>query len=290
MRANNPSSAARSELRCIWPRTPKPNVVVSIGTGYAEIINTGGERDRGVLWDGFIPRTLRGFLSSPSVDGENGWTDLLQNLSDAEKGRHFRISHKFVDQPPSLDDASAIPGLIEAVDRSPLARGKIVRSLWTSRFFLELQATPRYIRGQFHCRAVLLFRGVDVRPLIQVISLNHASVRLMLGTRILSHLDAGDGVCDKCGHFQQHFTFIVRYLDDKVNLTMAYGSEIEELLSGSGKSVNWFLEQQTHEGRLKHWPTEAHKCNRPGKRKASSEWDSRRPKDRKTLQKVSSNG
>lgn len=269
MRANNPSAAARAELRCIWPRTPKPNVVISVGTGYSETACPESERNRSILRDGFIPRTIRGFLASPSIDGESGWTDLLQNLSDAEKRGYHRISHRFAKKPPALDDASAVPGLVKTIGHQHLDCDEIVSALWASRFFMELQAEPEYNRGQYQCQAVVLFRGGDVRPLVRAMSDRHSSLRIMLGSRVLLHLEGGDSSCVGCGHFQHNFTFTIRHLDDIIKLTLAYGGRLEGLLSGSGKSVNWFIEQQTCHGRLRRWAEEGHSCGYSPKRAIS---------------------
>lgn len=62
MRANNPVDAGLLEIGVIWPSTRKPDLVLSVGTGYVETPESPAVKFlQGILTDGMIPRLFRSF-------------------------------------------------------------------------------------------------------------------------------------------------------------------------------------------------------------------------------------
>lgn len=260
MRANNPSAAARLELRCIWPQTPKPHVLVSVGTGFSNHGSIDDGAERGLLWDGFISRVFRGFMASPFVDGDSGWLSLIENLSAEEKQRYFRLSLQFIGDAPMLDDASAMPLLESQATICLQDHSDLVRRLWASRFFVEFQTEPVYCFGEYQCRAKILFRGEDIRALVALICQKHSFPVIKVGNRVASRLYQHDGVCVTCGRFHQPLDFRVRRLDESISIVLAYNATLTVPLPGHGKSAQWFLQRQMLHGHLRRWEAEPECC------------------------------
>lgn len=253
MRANNPSAAAKLELRCLWPQTPRPHVLVSVGTGFSNQGSTDAGAERGLLRDGFIPRVFRGFMSSPFVDGDSGWLSVIESLSAEEKRRHYRLSFQFIGDAPMLDDAPAMPLLESQASVCPQDHLGLVRRLWASRFFIEFQSEPVYCLGEYQCRAKILFQGEDIRSLITLICQKHRFPQIKVGNRVATRLHQYDGVCVACGGFQQQLEFRVRRLDESISLVLAYDSTLTVPLPGHGESAKWFLKRQKLHGNLRRW-------------------------------------
>ncbi|KIW24829.1 uncharacterized protein PV07_10519 [Cladophialophora immunda] len=126
---NNPTEKALWELGCIWP----------------DPLDHDSELYRGIWLDGFVPRILRAFLSSPSLDADNSWAALSNRLHDDVRERFHRLTLEFADELPELDDTSQIPRLIQIATHSPLDLDEEKRKLWASRFFFELHSKPERV-------------------------------------------------------------------------------------------------------------------------------------------------
>lgn len=264
MRANNPSAAAKAELACIWPETPKPHVLVSVGTGFPSQSPTDMGAPRGLIWDGFISRVFRGFMSSPFVDSDNGWLSVIDRLSREEKQRHIRLSFEFVGDAPALDDAPAMTLLERQSNACRKDYSAVVRLLWASRFFIEFQSEPVYYLGEYHCKATILFRGDDIRPLVALMCQTYQFPQIKAGNRVVSRLHRYDGVCVTCGRFQQQLDFSVRRLDENISLILAYESALTAPIQGHNKPVHWFLQRQMLNGHLRRWPSGSLCCQNQG--------------------------
>lgn len=264
MRANNPSAAAKLELPCIWPETPNPHVLVSVGTGFSNRGSTDMGAERGLLWDGFISRVFRGFMSSPFVDGDNGWLSVIDRLSTEEKQRYIRLSFEFDGDAPALDDAPAMALLEKQASAYRQDYSAIVRLLWASRFFVEFQSEPVYYLGEYQCKAKILFRGDDIRPLVALMCQTYRYPQIKVGNRVVSRLHQYDGVCMTCGRFQQQLDFSVRRLDESISLVLAYESALAAPVHGHNKPAQWFLQRQMLHGHLRRWPAGPLCCQNQG--------------------------
>ena len=145
IRLNNPSPAALWELCCIWPEHTLPHLFLSVGTGYQKPTAHELGPYRGIWLDGFVPRILRAFLSSPSLDAENSWLALENGLDDGSKERFFRLTLEFEGKLAALDDVSQIPLLLQVASDTCLNFDEIGRALWASRFFFEFLSELTYL-------------------------------------------------------------------------------------------------------------------------------------------------
>lgn len=270
MRANNPTEPTLWELTCIWPDHPHPHLVLSVGTGYRETSADDTKSDRGIVHDGFIARGVRAFLSSPCLDGERAWLNILNRLDDSDRSRYFRLRYRFQSEPAALDDAPRIPSLGQMVSEFPLDLGKELKALWASRFFFELLAEPEYSRGQYLCRAMILCRFADARPLILAMRQVSFSPRLLMGNLVITDFGNKDHCCAKCGYFQREIGFEVRQLDSVVTMSLAFDRGERSPLASFPKPVNWFVEQQSKSGRWRRWRNTSICCGEMHKRRPPS--------------------
>ena len=260
MRANNPTDPALWELTCIWPDHPRPNLVLSVGTGYREAATNDPKSDQGTFYDGFIIRSIRAFLASPCLDGERAWLNILNRLDDSDRNRYFRLRYRFQNEPAALDDASQVSSLRHLVADFPLSLEKEFKALWASRFFLELLAEPLYSRGQYCCRAMIICRFSDARPLIQAIRRASSSPRLVMGTSVFTDFSNNDHCCTKCGYFQREIEFDVRQLDTVITMSLAFDEGDRSSLASFPKPVNWFIERQKKSGKWSRWRNASECC------------------------------
>lgn len=236
MRANNPTEAGLWELSVIWPSQPEPSLVLSIGTGFAQAPAHELLRSRGFWLDGFMPRILRAFLSSPCLHGQNSWLALLNRLDAETKKKFLRMNVEFEEQEPALDDTSQFPRLRALALQTKLDYSDYRNKIWATSFFFELTSSPRYVRGLYRCDSVVGSRFNDARPLLTAITKRYGSAAIVLDGSIVQALDI-DLCCRDCGCLRMSIQFDVHRLDDQLAIKLRCDDLLDYAVSGSPYSV-----------------------------------------------------
>jgi hypothetical protein len=280
---NNPTEKALWEMVCIWPEYAWPHFVLSLGTGYQKPFSGDAGVYRGIWQDGFVPRIIRAFLSSPALDAENSWMALSNRLPSGIRERFHRLTVEFADELPQLDDTSQIPRLIEAASFSHRDLDDERRKLWASRFFFELRSEPQRVRDYYVCRGTILCRFRDSRNLLQAIRQYCTSPQIVVENKTLIDLVEEDGyLCQACGYLSKEVTFEVPQLGYQVTMSLEYDRDKRNYLASFPKSMEWFIERQWKNDCWIQWQGRSACCERKRKRRSlgSGPRDSKRRKIR----------
>lgn len=240
-------------MACVWPEYAWPHFVLSVGTGHQKPFNPDSGLYRGIWLDGFVPRILRAFLSSPSLDAENSWMALSNRLPHVVRERFHRLTVEFADELPELDDTSQIPRLIQAASSSHCDLDEVKRKLWASRLFFELCSTPERVRDYYVCRGTILCRFRDSRELLRAIRRYSIFPQIVLENKALVNLVEDGHICGECGYLSKEVTFEVPELGYQVAMELEYGKGKRNYLASFPKSIEWFVERQWKEGRWIQW-------------------------------------
>ncbi|KAJ5082778.1 hypothetical protein N7532_011821 [Penicillium argentinense] len=108
VRANNPLAIALKEPNKIWPKAKSHDLLLSIGTGVSSSDCYSVPDAPNVLRDGSIFRLIRATLSSPCMDGEQGFAEALNYLPSDTKSDIFRLNQVIDDPLPRLDEVEKI--------------------------------------------------------------------------------------------------------------------------------------------------------------------------------------
>lgn len=258
IRANCPLRVALREGEIIWPSATRPDLVVSIGTGYAaEGPATPPEDNRRRRHDGFIERAIRTFLSSPAVDARRGWQDALDSVPAAVKKDVFRLDRAIAGKLPELDDAGALDELGEFEYRIP---DELVRAWLAKSFFFELDEEPTLTKGAYDCQGSILCCKYDAAGIVQQVMARFPTARFTLSKgRDLGAVDAVDG-CTTCGYYRKFVSFQVSSIHESVHLSI-HGMTGSCALGGFPTTLQDLLEAQQADspfGRSDHrcdqWP------------------------------------
>lgn len=258
IRANCPLRPALRESEIIWPSATRPDLVVSIGTGYAvEEPTTLPENHHRRKHDGFIERAIRTFLSSPAVDARRGWQDALDSVPAAVKKDVFRLDRAISGKLPELDDARALDELSQYEYQIPdeLARAWLVKS-----FFFELDEEPILVKGIYDCQGSVLCCKYDAAEIVQQIIARFSNARFTLSEgRDLGAVNVADG-CSACGYYRKRIRFQVSSIYESVHLGV-HGMTESCALGGFPTTLKDLLEAQQADspfGRADHrcnqWP------------------------------------
>ncbi|KAJ5215322.1 uncharacterized protein N7498_001729 [Penicillium cinerascens] len=153
VRANNPLAIALRESGIIWPSSKRHDLLLSVGTG---VSTTSPDHDSryGNAWDGALPRLFRAMMSSPSMDGQQGFFEALNYLPHHSKLDVFRLDQAIYGPLPELDDISALE---EFSKMNFVVLDELVRTILAlAMFFFELDATLVPSHVGYHCEGSIL--------------------------------------------------------------------------------------------------------------------------------------
>ncbi|EDN03778.1 predicted protein [Histoplasma mississippiense (nom. inval.)] len=246
-RHNNPIRLGLSEVRRLWPRTPKPHVVISLGTGtVSRVLKTSDSRN--ILLDGWLPRIYRSYMSS--FDGEETWNELQGELDDQSRKNYFRFNHSFTGARPSIVDISAMENISQSIQKNPSEADKMEEALLTllaSSLFFELDSIPEFQNGFFLCVGTIRCyepARLIIRALLALRPAHHEFYKddINLGLYI-----SEDDICVECQRYCGPVRFAVRHLEEKITMTLrSDGTAL--LLNGSPNAIQWYIDEQGLDG------------------------------------------
>lgn len=275
---NSPDKPIVWESPIIWPHARNPDVVLSVGAGYSAPVENGPLR--GILTDGCIPRLIRALKSSPSLNGQNGWEAHMNQVDIIARDDYFRLNAPLPIPEPQLDQAEKMP-MLRRIVRDFIAStdlySPLVRAMWASAFYFELERKPAYLHGMYYCCGSILSRAVQNVDMIGHVLKHYPRARFQFKQNMaLGWLKMAD-FCRTCNVYRKSIAFDLRHLDDVVDIQLAFSAEFSRRISGSGHTVRWYSERQqldAHFGRKDHketWAPSTCLCagpDIPAKRKA----------------------
>ncbi|KAH2558742.1 hypothetical protein KXV70_004079 [Aspergillus fumigatus] len=258
VRVNCPLRTALRESEVLWPSRKRPDLVVSIGTGYASEGSSVDENStHAFLKGGFIDRAIRTFLSSPAVDGRRGWKDALDSVPQDVQKNVFRLDRILPGELPELDDINAI----DELDQHDYSISEELTKAWFAKaLFFELDQEPTFLQNHYECRGSILCCKHDAAGIVKQIAARFPEARFALSRgSSLGDVD-GEYGCSKCGYYRKRVSFKVSNLHETVDLGVT-GTTGFISIGGFPTTVQCLLENQQADspfGRSDHsrdrWP------------------------------------
>ncbi|KAJ5642529.1 hypothetical protein N7490_006529 [Penicillium lividum] len=258
VRANNPLAIAMKESGIIWPRARRPDLLLSIGTGFtsSHLDSPPGSLD--VIREGALFRLFRATMSSPSMDGEQGFYEALNYIPNHLKPDVFRLNHAINGPLPQLDDINQLRKMSQ-LDFT--VSDSLVRALLASAFFFfELDETPVPSHGVFHCQGSILCSRSKAGDILERVLVEFPGARFQAASgHYLGRVDQND-CCQYCGHYRKRVKFSVNSLEEMISIEIATNAHSQRV-GGFPKSAQELLDDQqahAHFGRADHqawgWP------------------------------------
>ena len=184
------------------------------------------------------------------IDGEKIWTDKINGLPPTQKDRFHRLTIKLDgDEEPALDDLTQIEALKYQTYSYLLLETDMIHkaamTLKASLFYIELDGSPEYFDGHYHCSGRVLCQ-LESGPL-SLKRLTDQTIGFVVNDQPISYISRsaisrvanGDG-------FVHCLEFGVRYLTQSVSIKInALGGSTDGTnISGSPFSMDWIRQRQ----------------------------------------------
>ncbi|KAJ5369970.1 uncharacterized protein N7496_006062 [Penicillium cataractarum] len=245
VRANNPLAIALKESAIIWPNAGKHDLIVSIGTGSTADGVVSETNCKSAIRDSAVPRLIRAFMASPSMDGEQGFFEALNFVPDHMRADIHRLDHVLPAHLPRLDDVSKLTEL-----------SKLSFSVSDN----LMDQIPLLKQGSFICQGSILCKGPRPRSVIRQLIEELPGARFQVAQGIdLGPIDEDHG-CYECGYYRKKVSITVNSLEERFIIEIA-SSGAGQRIGGFPKSAKELLHDQqvdSHFGRPDHaiiaWP------------------------------------
>ncbi len=146
---NNPIKLALWESLRIDPSLSRPDLMVSVGTGTSRKTKSPrGASFRHVLFDGFISRLWRAYMSS--FDGESNFRDIVNSLDREYRKDYKRLNVVLPRNEPAIDNTSRMDESRQLVHLNPqMIREceETIYALLIASFYFELSSISSPLPG-----------------------------------------------------------------------------------------------------------------------------------------------
>lgn len=235
-------SIALKEAAIIWPAAGRHDLLISVGTGSTTSkLGSDGCPTGNIFKDGAVPRLVRATMSSPSMDGEQGFYEALNYIPDHMREDIYRLNHTVPCPLPRLDD---VDKLVELEQSTYAVPDDLVRAvLITGSYFFELDQTPVPKNGSYFCQGSVLCRNPRPRNLLKRVFNEFPGGQFQTAHgHPLGPLDEDDG-CYQCGYYRKKVSFLVKSLEETITIEVASSSSRRKI-GGFPRCVQAILNDQ----------------------------------------------
>lgn len=244
---NNPIKLALWESFRMDPSLSKPDVVVSVGTGTRKnSVSPRFTSFRHVLFDGYIPRLWRAYMSS--FDGESNFRDVVNNLDEESRDDYKRLNIFLPIDEPGIDNTSRMGELQESVHLNTQLMENCqitVYALLITAFYFELDSLPRNLpEGRFHCSGTIRCR-LPGKAIVELLERVHPSQLVFVtNTRTLGYYNGRRDLCPMCQRYRKKVEFNVRDLGQLTYIGVRSPKRPQRKISAFPKTMQWFIDRQ----------------------------------------------
>ena len=244
---NNPIKLALWESLRIDPSLSKPDFVVSVGTGTSTKTKSPTAASfRHVLFEGFIPRLWRAYMSS--FDGESNFRDVVNSLDRENREDYKRLNVVLPRNEPAMDNTSRMDELRQLVHLNPRMIQECEETIYAlliASFYFELSCILSLLpEHRIRCLGTIRCRlpGEVIVELLQRIHPSRLS--FVTHNRALGYYFGKRDLCPSCRRYRKSVEFTVRDLGQPTNIYATSARRLPRKISAFPQTMQWFIDQQ----------------------------------------------
>ena len=244
---NNPIKLALWESLRIDPSLSKPDLVVSVGTGTSTKTKSPRAASfRHVLFDGFIPRLWRAYMSS--FDGESNFRDVVNSLDRDNREDYKRLNVVLPRNEPAMDNTSRMDELRQLVHLNPQMIQECeetIYALLVASFYFELSCIPSPLpENRIRCLGTIRCR-LPGEVMVELLERIHPSrISFVTHSRALGYYFGKRDLCPSCRRYRKSVEFTVRDLGQPTNIYATSARRPRRKISAFPQTMQWFIDQQ----------------------------------------------
>ncbi len=244
---NNPIKLALWESLRIDPSLSKPDLVVSVGTGTSTKTKSPRAASfRHVLFDGFIPRLWRAYMSS--FDGESNFRDVVNSLDRENREDYKRLNVVLPRNEPAMDNTSQMDELRQLVHLNPQMIQECEETIYAlliASFYFELSCIPSPLpEHRIRCLGTIRCR-LPGEVMVELLERIHPSrLSFVTHSRALGYYFGKRDLCPSCRRYRKSVEFTVRDLGQPTNIYATSARRPRRKISAFPQTMQWFIDQQ----------------------------------------------
>ena len=210
-------------------------------------------------------------MSSGSMDGEQGFYDVLNCIPANMQLAIFRLDHPCPGPLPRLNETEKLEQMEAMTYQVP---DELVRAVLATAFFFELDQQPIRNQRNFYCRGSILCSRNQAQKILDSVIVEFPGAKFQTDQGYhLGPVKEHDG-CQVCGYFRKKVSFSLVSLEEKFSIVVS-GSTSHHRIGGFPKSIQDLLDEQladaqfgTPDHLISYWPpNRLCYCHRRKKRK-----------------------
>ena len=244
---NNPIKLALWESLRIDPSFSRPDLVVSVGTGTSRKgTSPRAASFRHVLFDGFIPRLWRAYMSS--FDGESNFRDVVNSLDDENREDYRRLNVVLPRNEPAMDNTSRMDELRQLVHRNPQKIQECEETIYAlliASFYFELSCIPSPLPGnRIRCLGMIRCR-LPGEIIVKLLERVHPSrLSFVTHNKALGYYLGNSDLCPWCRRYRKSVEFTVRDLGQLTFIYATSAKKSRRKISAFPQTMQWFIDKQ----------------------------------------------
>lgn len=273
---NNPVNIALWENQQIAPSVPKPDIIISLGTGTERTSASSKATEiRHVVLDGYVPRLWRSYMSF--FDGQKIWDELMNHVDERDRERYIRLNVFLPKDPPALDNTDCMDELRESVHvpQSFQDCKEALYALLVSAFYFELH-NAFLQEGRYHCYGMIRCRLPGDAIVKLLTQFCRSSLAFTTDLQTLGYYEGNQDLCISCRRYYKTVEFFVRHPAEPMTIYFQSVTQGRRKISAFPQTIEWFTRQQhlkAHFGTAYHdnlRPRNCELCDITGVRQSSA--------------------
>ena len=244
---NNPIKLALWESLRIDPSLSRPDLVVSVGTGTSRKAKSPRAASfRHVLFDGFIPRLWRAYMSS--FDGESNFRDIVNSLNSENREDYKRLNVVLPRNEPAMDNTSRMDELRQLVHLNPQMIQECEETIYAlliASFYFELSCIPSPLPGnRIRCLGMIRCR-LPGEVMVNLLERVHPSrLSFVTHSKALGYYLGKRDLCPSCQRYRKSVEFVVRDLGQPTSIYATSPRRPRRKISAFPQTMQWFIDRQ----------------------------------------------
>ncbi|CAG8887459.1 unnamed protein product [Penicillium egyptiacum] len=231
----------------IWPYSKGSTRMLSLGTGAAEPeSNRSTPHFRHIFRDGFMRRGFDAWMSS--MDTECDWRKMKSRINEANRPDYHRLNVTLGGLPSNVDAVESMDDYRDLVLLQPgsarMAREAAITFLISRFYFVLSGEVADNSTALTWCRGTIRCKGPARRVIMALQRLHPKGLNYTSDYGMVGIFAGLDGLCSSCGCYSHPIAFLVRHVDQVINIYLRADNKRQWKINGFPETLSSLIVKQ----------------------------------------------